>query len=51
MTQLKFQSLLIGIDELTEVGTYRLQIQLYGHNAEDHRITIPPVEFYVEEPM
>ena len=39
------------VDELTEIGTYRLQIQLYGHRAEDHRITIPPVDFYVEEPM
>ena len=38
-------------DELSEVGTYRLQVQLYGEDPVNQRITIPPVEFNVEDLM
>ena len=34
-------------DELTEIGKYKLQIQLYGAIPEKERVTLPPVEFTV----
>lgn len=34
-------------DELTEIGKYKLQIQLYGAIPEEERVTLPPVEFTV----
>lgn len=34
-------------DELTEIGKYKLQIQLYGATPEKERVTLPPVEFTV----
>ena len=37
------------LDEIVEVGTYRLQIQLYGENPYEQRVTIPAVEFTVED--
>lgn len=36
------------IDEDIEVGEYKLQIQLYGEDAINQRISIPPVSFNVE---
>ena len=36
-------------DELSEIGTYRLQIQLYGEDPVNERVSIPPVEFNVED--
>ena len=34
-------------DEMDEVGIYKIQFHLY--DGQDNRITIPPVEFEVEE--
>ena len=34
-------------DEPTEVGKYKLQIQLYGEKPIEERVTLPPVEFTV----
>lgn len=34
-------------DELTEIGKYKLQIQLYGSDYINERVTLPPVEFTV----
>ena len=34
-------------DELTVIGKYKLQIQLYGAIPEKERVTLPPVEFTV----
>lgn len=31
----------------TEVGKYKLQVQLYGRDPEKERVTLPPVEFIV----
>ena len=39
------------LDEEIEIGTYKLQIQLYGEDYENERITIPPVEFNVEDTL
>ena len=34
-------------DELAEIGKYRLQVQLYGRDYINERVTLPPVEFTV----
>lgn len=34
-------------DELTEIGKYKLQVQLYGRDPINERVTLPPVEFTV----
>ena len=34
-------------DETTEIGKYKLQIQLYGSDYVNERVTLPPVEFTV----
>jgi hypothetical protein len=34
-------------DETTEIGKYKLQIQLYGSDYVNERVTLPPVEFIV----
>ena len=39
------------VDQLDEVGIYTLQIQLYGIDPVNNRVTIPPVQFEVLEPM
>ena len=39
-------------DEATEIGKYKLQIQLWSIDANNQgRITIPPIEFEVLEPI
>ena len=39
-------------DEATEIGKYKLQIQLWSINADNQgRVTIPPIEFEVLEPI
>lgn len=35
-------------DEMSEIGVYQLQIQLYGEDPKKQRVTIPPVEFTVK---
>lgn len=39
------------LDEITEVGTYKLQIQLYGEDPAQQRVTIPPIEFTVRDTL
>ena len=34
-------------DEVSEIGKYKLQIQLYGSDPINERVTLPPVEFTV----
>lgn len=34
-------------DETTEIGKYKLQVQLYGSDYVNERVTLPPVEFTV----
>lgn len=34
-------------DETTEIGQYKLQLQLYGSDYVNERVTLPPVEFTV----
>lgn len=34
-------------DEALEIGTYKLQIQLYGRDYINERVTLPPVQFTV----
>ena len=34
-------------DDLAEIGKYKLQIQLYGKDPINERVTLPPVEFTV----
>ena len=34
-------------DETTEIGKYKLQIQLYGEDYINERVTLPPVDFTV----
>lgn len=34
-------------DEKSEIGKYKLQIQLYGATPENERVSLPPVEFTV----
>ena len=34
-------------DELLEIGKYQLQIQLYGSDYINERVTLPPIEFTV----
>lgn len=38
-------------DELLEIGKYKLQIQLYGIDYINERVTLPPVEFTVARPI
>ena len=39
-------------DEAVEIGKYKLQIQLWSINADNQgRVTIPPIEFEVLEPI
>lgn len=38
-------------DENTEAGKYKLQIQLYGEDYVAERVTLPPVDFIVAEPI
>lgn len=39
-------------DEATEIGKYKLQIQLWSADATNQgRVTIPPIEFEVLEPI
>lgn len=38
-------------DELREIGNYQLQIQLYGSDYVNERVTLPPVGFTVAEPL
>lgn len=38
-------------DELLEVGKYLLQIQLYGSDYINERVTLPPFEFTVAKPI
>jgi hypothetical protein len=38
-------------DELLEVGKYMLQIQLYGSDYINERVTLPPFEFTVAKPI
>ena len=38
-------------DELLEVGKYQLQIQLYGSDYINERVTLPPFEFTVAKPI
>ena len=39
-------------DEATEIGKYKLQIQLWSIDANNQgRVTIPPIEFEVLEPI
>ena len=39
-------------DEATEIGKYKLQIQLWSIDADNQgRVTIPPIEFEVLEPI
>lgn len=38
-------------DELREVGNYQLQLQLYGSDHINERVTLPPVGFTVAKPL
>lgn len=38
-------------DEETELGKYKLQIQLYGNDYVNERVTLPPIEFTVAPPI
>ena len=38
-------------DEDLEVGKYQLQLQLYGSDHVNERVTLPPVGFTVEKPL
>lgn len=38
-------------DELIEIGQYRLQVQLYGSDYVNERVTLPPVGFTVAKPL
>lgn len=38
-------------DELLEIGQYKLQIQLYGSDYINERVTLPPIEFTVAKPI
>ena len=38
-------------DELLEIGQYKLQLQLYGSDYINERVTLPPVEFTVAKPI
>ena len=38
-------------DELLEIGKYLLQIQLYGSDYINERVTLPPFEFTVAKPI
>lgn len=38
-------------DELLEIGKYQLQIQLYGSDYINERVTLPPFEFTVAKPI
>ena len=38
-------------DELLEIGNYQLQIQLYGSDYINERVTLPPFEFTVAKPI
>ena len=38
-------------DEKLEIGKYKLQIQLYGSDYINERVTLPPVEFTVANPI
>lgn len=37
------------VDEITEVGTYQLQIHLY--DGQKNRVSLPPIDFEVKEPI
>lgn len=38
-------------DELLEIGKYKLQLQLYGSDYINERVTLPPFEFTVAKPI
>jgi hypothetical protein len=38
-------------DELLEIGKYKIQLQLYGSDYINERITLPPFEFTVAKPI
>ena len=38
-------------DELTEIGTHKLQISLYDDATKTNRVTMPPITFEVEEQL
>lgn len=38
-------------DELLEIGKYKLQVQLYGSDYINERVTLPPFEFTVSKPI
>lgn len=38
-------------DEYSEIGKYQLQLQLYGSDYINERVTLPPVEFTVAKPI
>ncbi len=38
-------------DEFAEVGKYQLQLQLYGSDYINERVTLPPVDFTVAAPI
>lgn len=38
-------------DELLEIGKYQLQLQLYGSDYINERVTLPPFEFTVAKPI
>ena len=38
-------------DELLEIGEYKLQIQLYGSDYINERVTLPPFKFKVARPI
>ena len=38
-------------DDVSEIGKYKLQIQLYGEDPINERVTLPPVDFTVARPV
>lgn len=38
-------------DELTEIGTHKLQISLYDDATKTNRVTMPPITFEVKEQL
>lgn len=38
-------------DELLEIGKYKIQLQLYGSDYINERVTLPPFEFEVAKPI
>ena len=38
-------------DDVSEIGKYKLQIQLYGEDPINERVTLPPVDFTVARPI